>query len=166
MRLFVAINFNEEFKKALIEIMHELKKQGVQGNFTSVDHLHMTLCFIGETKEVQRAKDALQRVTFKPFELALSEIGNFRDLIWIGTKNNQKMSALVKDIRSSLQYEKIVFDDKPFKPHITLIRKSNGKKPQIKLPDVKMKVDKISLMNSAQINGKLTYKEVSSITGK
>lgn len=164
MRLFVAIHFSDEFKKTLIEVMHELKRQGVQGNFTSVEHLHMTLCFIGETKEVQKVKEALKRVTFKPFELALSEIGNFRDLIWVGTKNNQKMSALVKDIRTSLEQEGIAFDAKPFKPHITLIRKSNGKKVQIKLPDVKLKVDKISLMNSAQINGKLIYKEISSIS--
>ena len=163
MRVFVAIHFNDAFKKALIDIMHELKKQGVQGSFTSADHLHMTLCFIGETKEVQKVKAALQRVNFKAFELALSDIGNFRDLIWITTKNNQKMSALVKEIRASLEQEEIEFDQKPFKPHITLVRRSNGKKAQIKLPDIKMKVDRISIMNSTHINGKLTYQELYSI---
>lgn len=162
MRLFIAVNFAEDFKKSLIGIMHELKKQGVDGNYTSVDKLHMTLCFIGETKEVEMVKSTLQGISFKPFELGLSEIGNFRDLIWLGTKNNQKMSALVKEIRGSLEDAGIEFDKKPFKPHITLIRKSNGKKADIKLPDVKMKVNKISLMSSSHINGKLIYTEIMS----
>lgn len=162
MRLFVAVNFSDDFKKSLIEIMHELKKQGVQGNFTAVDRLHMTLCFIGETHEVQTIKSALQGISFKPFELGLSEIGNFRDLIWLGTKNNQKMSTLVKEIRTALENAGIEFDNKPFKPHITLIRKSNGKKADIKLPDIKMKVNRISLMNSSQVNGKLVYTEIMS----
>ncbi len=37
MRLFIAIQLSEEMKKALVACMHDLKKQGVEGNcITSV----------------------------------------------------------------------------------------------------------------------------------
>ena len=32
MRLFIAIPLSEEMKKALVTCMHDLKKQGVEGN--------------------------------------------------------------------------------------------------------------------------------------
>ena len=32
-RLFIAISLSEEMKKALVACMHDLKKQGVEGNY-------------------------------------------------------------------------------------------------------------------------------------
>ena len=32
MRLFIAIQLSDEIKKALVGFMHDLKKQGVEGN--------------------------------------------------------------------------------------------------------------------------------------
>ena len=48
MRLFIAIRLSDEMKKALINCMHDLKKQGVEGNYAPAQNLHMTLAFIGE----------------------------------------------------------------------------------------------------------------------
>ena len=48
MRLFIAIRLSDEMKKALINCMHDLKKQGVEGNYVPAQNLHMTLAFIGE----------------------------------------------------------------------------------------------------------------------
>ena len=45
MRLFIAVNFNENMKYALLKIQDELKKSGFKVNFTPEDNLHMTLVF-------------------------------------------------------------------------------------------------------------------------
>ncbi|SEA78396.1 hypothetical protein SAMN05216349_12851 [Oribacterium sp. KHPX15] len=37
MRLFIAINFNENMKYALLKMQNELKKSGVKGSFTRED---------------------------------------------------------------------------------------------------------------------------------
>ncbi len=46
--IFIAIRFNDEFKRKLVEIQDSLKSRGVTGNYCSYDNLHMTLAFIGE----------------------------------------------------------------------------------------------------------------------
>ena len=47
MRLFIAIQLSPEMKKALVSCMHDLKKQGVEGNYVPAQNLHMTLALIG-----------------------------------------------------------------------------------------------------------------------
>ena len=53
-RIFIAIRFNDEFKKALVSIQDALKARGVSGNYCPYDNLHMTLVFIGERYDLQK----------------------------------------------------------------------------------------------------------------
>ncbi len=88
MRLFVAIRLSDEMKKDITGTMHALKQLGVKGSYVPTDNLHLTLAFIGETKEPEKVKEALAGIAVKPFRLTLSEMGNFGDLLWIGAKGN------------------------------------------------------------------------------
>ncbi len=160
MRLFIAITFSPDFKNHFTELKHQLRQRGVEGNFILDENLHLTLCFIGETQQVDKIKSALKRVNFQPFVLSASEFQNFRDMIWVGIKKNQALSELSKSIKIELDKAKIDHDRKPFKAHITLARKVEGDVPKLELPDAKMKVEKISLMKSARENGKLVYTEI------
>lgn len=54
MRLFIAIQLSDEMKKALVACMHDLKKQGVEGNYVPAQNLHLTLAFIGEYLNFQK----------------------------------------------------------------------------------------------------------------
>ena len=63
MRLFVAILLSDEMKKSLVQCMHDLKKQGVQGNYVPAQNLHMTLAFIGEYDNPGKVKDVIKRVS-------------------------------------------------------------------------------------------------------
>ena len=38
MRLFIAIRLSDEMKKVLIGCMHDLKKQGVEGNYVPAEN--------------------------------------------------------------------------------------------------------------------------------
>jgi len=161
MRLFIAIRLSDEMKKALVTCMHDLKKQGVEGNYVPAQNLHMTLAFLGEYDDPAKVKEVIRKVPLPEFRLALSEKGNFGNILWAGVKGNQKLKTYVKDLRAALAAEEIPFDKEKFVPHITLIRKVSAKKPyQVHLPKADMTVKKASLMRSEQKNGKMVYKEL------
>ena len=161
MRLFIAIQLSDPMKKALVNMMHELKKQGVEGNYVPAQNLHMTLAFIGEYDDPARIKEVISRVPVPEFRMSLSDMGNFGNILWAGVKGNQKLKAYVKDLRSALDAEGIPYDRDKFVPHITLIRKYTAKRSyKVSMPKAEMMVKRASLMKSEQKNGKAVYKEV------
>ena len=74
MRLFIAIRLSDEMRKALVQCMHDLKKQGVEGNYVPAQNLHMTLAFIGEYKDPDKV---MEKVPLPQCKLSLYEKGNF-----------------------------------------------------------------------------------------
>lgn len=159
MRLFIAIQFTDEIKKPLMEMMHALKKNGVKGNYVPLQNLHMTLAFIGECKDAEAVKAAMRTVKVKPFRVTLSEAGCFGDLLWAGAKGNQGLNGTAKAVRDALDAAGIAYDRQKFVPHVTLIRKMSGNWKSVKVPKAEMMVRKISLMKSEQKNGKMVYTE-------
>ena len=161
MRLFVAILLSEEMQKAIVASMHDLKKQGVEGNYVPAQNLHMTLAFIGEYDDPGRVKRVIEKVPFAPFRLSVSEKGNFGTTLWAGVKGNQKLKTYVKELREALSAEGIPVEKDKFVPHITLIRKAAAKKPyQVHLPKAEMTAERVSLMKSEIKNGKPVYREL------
>ena len=162
MRLFVAIQLSDELKKSITGTLHDMKQKGIKGNYVPIQNLHLTLAFIGETKDPGAVKEALKQVSFKPFRLSLADMGTFGDLLWVGMKGNQGLSAAAKSVRDALDEAGIAYDQKKFSPHITIIRKVNGNWKQIPAPKGDMMVKKISLMKTTFQDGKPVYSEVCS----
>ena len=163
MRLFIAVQLSDEMKASVTGAMHELKKAGVKGSYVPSQNLHLTLAFIGETKETAAIKAAMETISFKPFRLSLSEMGTFGDLLWVGLKGNQGLSALVRSVRGALDAAGISYDDKKFVPHITIVRNMSGSYRQTASPSGEMMVKKISLMKSDVKDGKRVYTELFSV---
>ena len=160
MRLFIAIQLSDGMKKAITTTMHDLKKKGVKGNYVPVQNLHLTLAFIGETDHPGVVKDALGKVSFKPCKLALANMGTFGNLLWVGMKGNQGLSALAGSVREALDDAGIAYDRKKFMPHITIVRKASGNWKKVPPPKGDMMVKKISLMKSTFKDGKPVYTEI------
>ena len=160
MRLFIAVRLSDELQSEVVNTMHLLKKAGVKGNYVPKQNLHLTMAFIGDTKDAAAVKEAMQQVKYKPFRLAFTEMGTFGDLLWTGLKGNHGLSAAVKDIRSALDSAGIEYDRKKFEPHITLIRKMSGKWQTVPAPKGMMMVKSISLMKSEVKDGKRVYTEL------
>ena len=160
MRLFVAIQLSDEMKSSITQTMHALKKAGVKGNYVPSQNLHLTLAFIGETREAAAIQEALQTISFKPFRLSLSEMGTFGDLLWVGMKGNQGLSGVAREVRSALDAAGISYDKKKFNPHITIIRKMTGNWKTVPATKGEMMVKKISLMKSEVKEGKRVYTEI------
>ncbi len=162
MRLFIAIRFDEPFKKAVLDYQQALRHSAASGNFTRPENLHLTLAFIGEVRDSSAALRAVKSVTFDPFTMTLGKCGRFGNLCWLGVESGKQTEALAQRVRSALAKEGVPFDTKPFKAHITVAREvesaENGEK--ITVPDTSMTVSRIALMKSERINGKLIYSEI------
>lgn len=65
MRLFVAVSLSEEMRRTLIGLMHQLKRQGVEGNYVPAQNLHLTLAFIGEYPDPEKVKAVIDSLSFR-----------------------------------------------------------------------------------------------------
>ena len=166
MRLFIAINLSDAMKDALSATQDEMYDQGVRGNFTPRENMHLTLAFIGEYPDKEKVMEALSSVTFSSFAISLSGMGCFRDLWWAGMEESVPLAAMVRRIRRALAENGIPFDRKRFSPHITLIRKADGTMPGIQIDKISMPVEHISLMRSDRGKRGMIYTEIGEIRSR
>ena len=95
---------------------------------TSVQNLHITVCFLGDINARQRyfMEDNLSQTSMNPFDLELDKIGYFPDsgVLWLGCESTSiDFSALVKTCRKLANRTSIRVDKKTAVPHITLARR-------------------------------------------
>ena len=62
MRLFIAIELTDRIKDELCMIQKRIKLQGMKGNFTVRENMHLTLAFIGEYSDPEQVSDVLNDV--------------------------------------------------------------------------------------------------------
>lgn len=163
MRLFIAVKFSDKMTEALNSAAEELRRQGLSGNFTRIENLHLTLAFIGESTKVRDLAEVISESVkgLEPFEITLGGCGNFGQLYWAGLKKSRELEALVNGIRKRLSLKGFEVDSRPFKPHVTLVRQFvSEEKPSFAVKETSMTVDRVYLMKSERIGGKLIYSEV------
>ena len=162
-RIFIAIRFNDEFKKKVVEIQDSLKSRGVTGNYCSYGNLHMTLAFIGEHYDLPAIRKAVSEVEFEPFEMSLASLGTFPTkvgVIWCGVKDGTQATALAKQLRERLTANGVTFSGLAFVPHISLVQHPSVIVTDITIPDATIRVEKIYVMKSERIDGELIYSEI------
>lgn len=175
MRVFFAIEFDDEIKKYIKEIQDIIRENSLRGNFSREDNFHLTLKFIGEAdgEILSRLKSsldmAIQRID--SFSLNLKGLGTFtkesRRIVWIGIKNEDRgLGKLYASLEDSLYKNGFARDIKGYSPHITLSRetlfKAGFEKELCKITVIpkEINISRVSLMESTRINGKLTYKAI------
>ena len=167
LRCFVALPLDKRVKGQLAEIQEELKQTGAEVKWVEVDHIHLTLKFLGHISlsQVDLAKAGLKEALrgFSPFEFILSEIGAFPRMenprvLWIGVREGkQRVLDLQKKIEKTLEEKKFPEEERPFHPHLTLgrvrskknIAQLGEKLKSVELPKFEsIKVDRIILFQS------------------
>ena len=165
MRLFIGVMMSDPMKKALIDVLHELKGQGINASFVPAANFHMTMAFIGETNQLEEVKAVMSSLPVEKARLSFSDFGFFDDTFWIGIKGNQKIKKYAADLRKALKDAGLPCDMAKFEPHVTLLRKVKGRRPSgLKVPDRDMTISKISLFRSDMKDGKRVYKEIFSVS--
>lgn len=123
-RLFTAIILPEAARAALAA----LKAPIAGARWTTQDHLHLTLNFIGDVDDARAAaaQDALQTVRSPAFDLALAGAGSFRGrdgaILWAGCHGGPALPALHGVLRQALRAAGCRLEERAYAPHITLAR--------------------------------------------
>lgn len=160
MRIFIAIRLTEAFKASIMDAQEGLREQGVRGNFTRPENLHLTLAFIGETDRIDDIKAAVASVKLDPFVITTGQLGCFNGrsrVLWMGIQGKEKVKALALRLRKALDERDIDHSHGPFQPHITLVRQPTETPLDIEVEDACMTIRDIVIMKSERINGRLVY---------
>lgn len=155
MRQFIAITFPDDFIQELINIMDDLKEEGIEGTYYDPDNLHMTLAFFGETDQQDEIMSIIHSIPFPKITLTINRIGHFKKIYWVGIRENKALNDYVDTLRKSLKEHNISFDDKPFYPHITIIRKTSFEDRILK--EVSVDVDHVELLQANYTKEGLKY---------
>lgn len=140
MRVFVAAEITEELLFALAHTQAELRAT-IHGRFVPTDSLHITLAFLGElsTDDYRTVAKALSCATahFGPVSVCLGDFGSFgpahKAVLWQAVEG-AGILALAKVIRDALRSFDVAFDDKSFRPHVTLMRAANISRATLPTP--------------------------------
>ena len=170
MRLFIAIQLNEEMRNLLGDIQDSYRRMAVRGNYTPAENLHLTLAFIGEYDDPDKVLEALEAVSFQPFRISLDRTGCFGDLHWAGIADSPQLENLVKQIRHALADAGIPFDKKRFRAHITFLRRATflrgAKTPFPGIKTANMLVEEIALMCSTRGKHGMIYTKIGAVEAR
>ena len=161
MRLFIAINFNNETRSRLLALRDELRGKSQRGNFSAPENLHLTLAFIGEVspKKVDTIKTVMDTVKFSPFTATIDRLGTFSrgTLWWAGLLEDKPLMDLQREVEYKLALCGFEMDGRKYNPHTTLGREVVTDVKPWPIEPFGETVGMIDLMKSERIGGKLTY---------
>ena len=168
MRLFIAINFDEDTLQNILAVQQRLRQYGT-GNFSRPGNLHLTLAFLGEVAPsgVSAVCTAMDNTSVQPMTLMFDHADCFKrdggDIWWLGLKENAALLSLQRELSEHLAKAGFRLENRRFSPHVTLAREGQ----LVVQPDSRALLEKpiiaktsaISLMRSERIGGRLTYTE-------
>ncbi len=130
MRVFIALELPKEIKKEISKIQKQLQRAGAKATWVKPEITHLTLAFLGSVthNQLEIVHKILDEIKIKPIRLEFNSPGCFPHpkrarIIFVDLQGDlKKLCLLATQIRNNLKKQKIWFDDKPFKAHVTLGR--------------------------------------------
>ena len=175
MRLFIASGIDEKNRKLIHRVQEKFKGCSNGGTFTRKENYHITLRFLGEVEaevipKITLAMEMAARES-RLFTFSAGSPGYFRRREGVvlflgidrGAENLWKIASILED-----EFKKGGFPaghDK-FTPHITLGRKVRLRKDfraiaeELEYPEINVKADAITLMESVREKGLLCYRSL------
>ena len=125
MRLFIGIKISKNTASYLSLLQKKIQVKYDAIKWAKPEKLHITLKFMGnfDSKNLPQLIKSLNTVTFRTFTLNLNKVDVFPNIfhpriLWIGSKSNNHIQTLKKNIDSKL----FELKDENYVPHITLGR--------------------------------------------
>lgn len=147
MRTFIALELPQTFCIETESLANQLSTTA-QGRFLKQDTYHLTLAFLGEIDEATAQKVIeILNTTFDKFcanfpscqsgialnAVGLGKFGKSNDsTLFLEIQLTEALSALSTTLREELKAQGVNFDQKKFRPHITLARRANLSKGSLK----------------------------------
>jgi len=129
-RLFVALDLPEAVRRALAELIANLKPKSRGARWLQPENLHITLKFIGHVgnEKLSPIQSVLSSIhAAQPIELHFRGMGFFPNerrprAFWCGVAGSPNLAELAADIDRALAPLGIEAETRPFTPHLTLAR--------------------------------------------
>jgi len=152
-RLFIALWPEAEVARSIRAWCS--KCTGVPGSLqVAPERLHLTLIFLGNVQR-QRMPELVQalRLPFRPFELTFSRCEKWRHGLVVAPPDAipQLLVDLHAVLREALRLMGLPFEDREFRPHLTLARRYSQALPEQAGPSVRWPVNGYVLVESRSI---------------
>lgn len=163
MRLFIAALFPEDTIEYLKGLREDLRRSSESGSFVPDSNLHLTLAFLGECNETQSndAVSAIKRLQDFTVHIDITRLGFFqRDdgRLWFAQiESSEALTGLHDELQENLKELGLPFDNKRFRPHITLARRVRGDMKPGRIPKMHSQIVSVDLMLSERIDGRMVY---------
>ena len=134
MRLFVAIDLDEDARRAIAALQRRVMRAlGTERSVKAVDpaQMHLTLVFLGEIAEpaVPPIVDTLStNIDVRPFAAEFHGLGVFPPrgaprILWLGLEEgSDRIIAVHREVTSRLGRVNVLLERRPFHPHLSLAR--------------------------------------------
>ena len=167
MILFSAIRLSEEAADTAVRLQEILRRRSA-GNYPVKENLHVTVQYYGKgtNADIARISDILQEIPLPDPRLQFDRLlrfgGTRGDHIVYGAAENSAFQAWQNELCEACRRTGVRFDEKPFKPHITLVRGKEGRieTDDIDVPVVSFAPESPVLFESLQIKGQRVYRPV------
>ncbi|UCD68460.1 MAG: RNA 2',3'-cyclic phosphodiesterase [Betaproteobacteria bacterium] len=164
-RLFFALWPNAKLQAAL-HLAGESLQKAFGGRVVRTENIHLTLAFLGSVpaERADELRGIGSSITVERFQLKLTETGCWKRSAvgWIAPESlPEPLKDLMLDLRSRLLAAGFRVDDKPFAPHVTLLRKAKCRpQPAGEQIPLEWRVDHFTLMRSDTLPDGPQYSQV------
>lgn len=150
-RCFIALDISDHIRRDFEVIIDRLKKHDADVKWVPVNNIHLTLKFLGNTKEkvLPEIRDHLFNVvlSYNPFYIRIYTTGVFPNkkhprVIWIGVGDSDILKNLHNDIENAMVLFGFKKEHKAFNPHLTIGRVRSQKGIMYLVRDLDMFKDK------------------------
>ncbi len=125
MRLFVALQLPEEIQQRVATLRGGIP----EAKWIPEGNAHITLSFLGEVpnSELPDIGAALGRIRHPEFQINLEGVDVFGNnkrarILWAGVSTSEDLQRLQQKVATALENAGFQFEDRRFKPHVTLAR--------------------------------------------
>jgi RNA 2',3'-cyclic 3'-phosphodiesterase len=125
------VELPDKVKRAIAERIDALKRSGAEVKWVSIENIHITMQFLGETEEtlIPMIKESLKKILspYTPFYIKIAKVGCFPEgkrprIIWIGVEDAQPLKNIHAEITNEMMKYGFRKEERDFTPHITIGR--------------------------------------------
>jgi len=129
MRLFIALDINDEIRIRIARFLDGVRGFAPDARWVTPESLHVTLKFIGEKSEdeADKIRQALETIVANPSNMNIRGYGFFPGtrqprVFWIGIEAGTELASLAAVVDEKLGALAIPKEEHAFRPHLTLAR--------------------------------------------
>jgi len=163
-RLFFAL-WPDAAPRAALGRLAEALHQECGGRAMLTGNIHLTLVFLGDvaSSRIPDLRTLAEGIVAQRFELAIGTVSYWRHnrIVWAGPKECPRpLLALVAELESALKAGDFRFDERPYAPHITLLRDARRAPAAQAVADIPWRIADFALVQSLRRDNASVYEVI------